>query len=150
MDARLDTSGIPKRIDSSFITRRYGQNFPLLLRDPNKGIIDSSIDDVYAMFPGVSELWARLPIDLWVSKTQLCYGLLVAWYIADVYPKYAAGVPSSGAIPIASKSIGGVKVQFAKPTASDMWTTLSALKSNSFGMKAFQMIRSSSTTNAIR
>lgn len=87
----------------------------------------------------------------YVDKTQLCYGLLLAWYIADLFPSYALGVVSSGGIPIKSKQIGGVKITFGE-TASTAGAVnnadlLQSLKSNSYGAKAYLMIKTSGKIN---
>ena len=85
------------------------------------------------------------------TKTQLCYGLLVAWYITDLFPDLSLGVVSTGGIPLKSKQIGGVKVMFG-----DMASTagavnnadlLQSLKSNTYGAKAYFMIKTSGKIN---
>ena len=150
MAARLDISGLPERVDASYMKRRYGQNFPRLLNPDRASILEDAIDDVYALFPGISDVWKHLDQALWISKTQLCYGLIVAWYIVDVYPKYAVGVASMGGMLLESKAIGGVKVKFAEDKGRSSKSGLSALRSNAFGNKAYLMLKGSSAVNAIR
>lgn len=134
--------GVPQKITTHTFRSHYGANFPALLREENTAILDDAINATYTMFAGVGELWKHLPQNIWYEKTRLCYGLLVAWYIADVYPSYAVGVQSTGGIPLKSKQIGGVKVMFDTAAYSSA-DVLNALKSNTFGSKAYQMIKSS-------
>ena len=87
----------------------------------------------------------------YVEKTQLCYGLLVAWYITDLFPDMSLGVVSSGGIPIKMKMIGGTKIQFGD-TASTAGAVnnadlLQSLKSNAYGAKAYLMIKTSGKIN---
>ena len=87
----------------------------------------------------------------YVDKTQLCYGLLVAWYITDLFPDYSVGVISMGGIPIKSKQIGGVKIMFgdALNTAGAVNNAdlLHSLNSNAYGAKAYMMIKTSGKIN---
>lgn len=145
------TGGIPPRIDRVWFRARYGQSFPDLLPEEKNSLLDTCIEDVYTLFLGVSDLWnmhTRLDYE---SKTQLCYGLLVAWYITDLFPTYAVGVVSSGGIPIRAKSIGGVKITFGDiaSTAGSLNNAdlLQSLKSNAFGAKAYMMIKASGKIN---
>lgn len=140
------------RIDYVWFRTRYGQNFPDLLDDSMTDFLTACIDDVYTMFSGISELWNHLPHELYSSKTQMCYGLLVAWYITDVFPTYAVGVVSSGGIPLKEKRIGGVVIKFSENAQNRIGNKnnadlLGALKSNSFGAKAYSMIKSSGKLN---
>jgi hypothetical protein len=147
----VTTSGIPERITREWFRTRYGQNFPDLLPDDKNDFLETCIGDVYTLFYGVGELWNHLERTIYVQKTQLCYGLLVAWYITDIFPEYAQGVVSSGGIPLHSKSIGGVKVQFGelagKAGSYNNADLLSSLKSNAFGAKAYTMIKTSGKLN---
>lgn len=140
--------GIPAWIDRVWFRTRYGQNFPDLLAEDKNDFLDNCISDVYTLFFGVKDLWSHLPRKSYVSKTQMCYGLLVAWYITDVFPEYAVGVMSSGGIPVKMKSIGGTKIQFADNSSTALGADLlQSLKSNSFGAKAYLMIKTSGKIN---
>ena len=138
---------IPPRIEIGWFRSRYGQNFPDLLSDEMGDFLDSCIEDVYDLFHGVNTLWEHLDNHLYIKKTRLCFGLLVAWYIADLYPQYALGVAGSGGIPIKSKSIGGVTITYADIYKGDGSGLLNALRSNSFGMKAYLMLKTSGQIN---
>lgn len=147
----VTTSGRPQKITREWFRTRYGQNFPDLLSEDKNDVLDTAILDVYTLFYGVGDLWDHMDREMYVSKTQLCYGLLLAWYITDLFPNYVVGVMSSGGIPLKSKMIGGVKVQFGE-TASTAGAVnnadlLQSLKSNAFGAKAYTMIKTSGKIN---
>ena len=147
----VTTSGLPPKITRDWFRTRYGQNFPDLLDEGQNSTVDTAIDDVYTLFAGVAELWEHLDRKVYVDKTQLCYGLLVAWYITDLFPNYAVGVMSSGGIPLRMKSIGGTKIQFGDVAstagAKNNADLLQSLKSNAFGNKAYLMIKTSGKLN---
>ena len=147
----VTTSGRPEKITRVWFRTRYGQNFPDLLAEDKNNILDTFIEDVYTLFYGVGELWSHLDREEYVLKTQLCYGLLTAWYIADLFPDYTLGVMSTGGIPLKSKQIGGTKIMFGeaskKTGAINNADLLQALKSNVFGAKAYLMIKTSGKLN---
>ena len=141
----------PMRIDREWFRTRYGQNFPDLLLSEKDELIDTCIDDVYTLFFGIQDIWNHLPFPVYAKKTQLCYGLLLAWYITDLYPEYSLGVVSTGGIPLKSKTIGGTKIQFAdmasQAGSKSNADLLQALKSNAYGAKAYTMIKTSGKIN---
>lgn len=139
--------GAPAWIDRVWFRTRYGQNFPDLLEDDKNDFLDTCIADVYTLFYGVKDLWSHLPRKSYVTKTQMCYGLLTAWYITDLFPDYAIGVVSSGGIPVKMKQIGGTKIQFADLANGTKTDLLQSLKSNAFGAKAYLMIKTSGKIN---
>lgn len=147
----VTTSGRPEKITKVWFRTRYGQNFPDLLAEDKNDMLDTCIEDVYTLFHGVGELWSHLDREEYVLKTQLCYGLLTAWYIADLFPDFALGVMSTGGIPLKSKQIGGTKIMFGeaskKAGAINNADLLQALKSNAFGAKAYLMIKTSGKLN---
>ena len=147
----VTTSGRPEKITRVWFRTRYGQNFPDLLAEDKNDILDTCIEDVYTLFYGVGELWSHLNREEYVLKTQLCYGLLTAWYIADLFPDFTLGVMSTGGIPLKSKQIGGTKIMFGEASkkvgAVNNADLLQALKSNVFGAKAYLMIKTSGRYN---
>lgn len=147
----VTTSGRPEKITREWFRTRYGQNFPDLLAKDKNDMLDTCIEDVYTLFHGVGELWSHLDREEYVLKTQLCYGLLTAWYIADLFPDVTLGVMSTGGIPLKSKQIGGTKIIFGeaskKTGAVNNADLLQALKSNVFGAKAYLMIKTSGKLN---
>lgn len=147
----VTASGRPEKITRVWFRTRYGQSFPDLLPEDKNDILDTCISDVYTLFYGVGELWEHLPREEYVDKTHLCYGLLVAWYIADLFPDYTLGVITTGGIPLKSKQIGGTKIMFGD-TASTAGAVnnadlLQSLKSNPYGAKAYLMIKTSGKIN---
>lgn len=147
----VTTSGRPEKITRVWFRTRYGQSFPDLLPEDKNDILDVCISDIYTLFYGVGEFWEHLPREEYVEKTQLCYGLLVAWYIADLFPDFTVGVMSTGGIPLKSKQIGGTKIMFgevsSKAGAINNADLLQSLKSNVFGAKAYLMIKTSGKLN---
>lgn len=147
----ITACGKPLRIDRTWFLARYGQNFPDLLSEDKEEFLNIAIGDVYTMFYGVAELWENLPRTVYEDKTRMCYGLLVAWYLADVYPEYAEGVMTTGGIPLRAKKIGGVTVQFSEQHfrvgSVNNANLLQSLKSNPFGAKAYDMIKMSARLN---
>ena len=147
----VTTAGFPEMISREWFRARYGQNFPDLLSEEKNNLLDTSISDIYTLFHGVRELWGHLDRQTYVEKTQMCYGLLVAWYITDLFPEFALGVMSTGGIPIKSKQIGGTKITFgetaSKAGAFNNADLLQSLKSNAFGAKAYLMIKTSGKIN---
>lgn len=147
----ITTKGRPPVTDRVWFRTRYGQSFPDLLAEDKNDFLDTCIADVYTLFYGVGDLWSHMDRKEYETKTQLCYGLLVAWYITDLFPDLSLGVVSTGGIPLKSKQIGGVKVMFG-----DMASTagavnnadlLQSLKSNTYGAKAYFMIKTSGKIN---
>ena len=147
----VTTNGKPPKINRIWFRARYGQNFPDLLAEEKNDFLDTCIEDTYTLFYGVSDLWSHLGRKEYELKTQMCYGLLVAWYITDLFPDLALGVVSTGGIPLKSKQIGGVKITFgetaSKAGAVNNADLLQSLKSNSFGAKAYMMIKTSGKIN---
>ena len=131
------TSGRAPQITVEWFRTRYGQNFDILTDDKEE-MLKTCIDDVYALFYGVGELWSHLERSVYVNKTQLCYGLLVAWYIADLFPELTSGVMSmGGGVPLRAKKIGGTMLQFgdvaSKAGGIHNADLLQSLKTNAFG-----------------
>ena len=143
--------GRPPKINREWFRTRYGQSFPDLLTEDKNEFLDTCINDVYTLFYGVGDLWSHMARREYVDKTQLCYGLLIAWYITDLFPDLSLGVVSSGGIPIKMKSIGGTKIQFGETASSagavNNADLLQSLKSNSYGAKAYLMIKTSGKIN---
>lgn len=140
--------GVPARITRDDFRRFYLANFPKLA-EGHDDIIDQAIEAVYTEFHGVSTLWNMHAPQVWFDKTRMCYLHLAAWYIADMHPKYVAGVPVMGGVPIKRKKIGGVDITFQDGafSASDL---LAGLMSNPFGKQAYIMIKASAKRTALR
>lgn len=151
MTSLYTSTGRPLKITKEWFRTRYGQNFPDLLSTEQDNFLSTCIEDVYTLFYGIGDLWEHLDRQLYVDKTQMCYGLLVAWYITDLFPDFSLGVVSSGGIPIKSKQIGGVKIMFGETKATagavNNADLLGSLKSNGYGAKAYMMIKTSGKIN---
>ena len=146
-------NGVPDRIDRTYFRSKFGSFFPDLLENTEEmnTFVDGLIDDVYTMFYGVNTLFQCADLQLWYDKARKCYGLLTAWYVTDVYPMYTSGLPTSSSIPIKSKSINGVKIEFGDPIDANnkILDPISFLKNNPFGIKAHSMIKTASRKFAI-
>ena len=141
MREALFVDGVPARITVQDFRRYHLASFPKLASEEHDALIDNAIEAVYAMFTGVATLWDMQPRQKWYDKTVLCYRLLTAWYIADVYPMYVAGTPVMGGIPIKRKKVGPTDITFPdKAAQGDYLDLLESLKSNVFGNKARLML----------
>jgi hypothetical protein len=139
--------GVPVKITMADFRRFHLQSFPQLADSRYDDIITDAIDAVYAMFTGVKTLWDMEPKQVWYEKTVLCYRLLAAWYIADLYPGLVTGVSVMGGVPLKRKKVDGVDITFPDTGIGngnkDYLDLLASLRSNPFGMKALAMIRCS-------
>ena len=141
--------GLPAKLTPEDFRRYHLEVFPRLADEKHDGLIQQSIDTVYTLFHGVSSIWEAHPEAVWYEKTRTCYRLLTAWFIADMYPKYVAGVPVMGGLPLKRKKIGGVDLTFQDTkTAAGRENLLSALESNAFGKMAKLMISASAARNS--
>ena len=150
--------GKPLRVNREDFRRQFGASFPKLAGidsgDASQAddIIDSSIDAVYDMFTGVATLWNKHDSQTYFDKTRRCYLYLTAWYIADMFPKYVAGVTVMGAVPLKEKKIGGVDLKFDTEylTGGKGQNLLKGLLSNPFGKMAYTMITCCAKRTALR
>ena len=150
--------GKPLRVNREDFRRQFGASFPKLAGIDNgdasqaDDIIDSSIDAVYDMFTGVATLWNKHNSQTYFDKTRRCYLYLAAWYIADMFPKYVAGVAVMGAVPLKEKKIGGVDLKFDTDflNSGKGQNLLKGLLSNPFGKMAYMMITTCAKRVALR
>jgi hypothetical protein len=141
--------GVPAKITIYDFRRHHLQSFPALADNEHDALIADAIDTIYSMFPYVGKVWNWQPKQIWFDKTVLCYRLLTAWYIADLYPAFVSGVPVMGGIPIKRKKVDGVDIMYADSSigSNDM---LESLKSNPWGNKALMMIRTAVKRTLLR
>lgn len=133
--------GIPAKITVADFKRTHLAAFPRFASGDYDAILQDAIDSVYDIFTGVGVLWKIAGADEWYTKTVRCYLLLTAWYIVDVYPRFAIGVQSTGGMPILRKKIGDVDIHYMDTSRlSTANSVLQSLKSNPFGVKAHMMI----------
>ena len=148
--------GVPERITKSKFLARFAQNFPDLIPVAQDAYVSSMISDVYTSFSGIPCLWSATDKVLYYDHVPLCYMSLRGGLIADLNPDIAFGIVSSGGIPIKEKKIGGITIKFGSPDeyinsgGKPYRDSLSGLKSNSLGKKAYDMIMNSSAIRAIR
>lgn len=142
--------GVPAKITVGDFRRFHLETFPRLAAEKYDALIQQAIDAVYAVFYGVSSIWKGHPEGVWFEKTRICYRLLTAWYIADMYPKYVSGMPVMGGVPLKRKKIGGVDLTFqdAVKRADGRQNLLAGLESNAFGKAARLMISASAARNS--
>lgn len=149
--------GKPLRINREDFRRQFLASFPKLSGIDNSvsdadAIIDEAIEATYDMFTGVATLWDKHDAQTWFNKTRRCYLYLTAWYIADMFPKYVAGVTVMGAVPLKEKKIGGVDLKFDTEylNGGKGLNVLKGLLSNPFGKMAYTMITCCAKRTALR
>lgn len=141
--AVIFASGVPARITIEDFKSAYLAAFPAFLDASRDPVIEDAIAAVYDIFSGVNTLWSMAEKQEWYDKATRCYKLLAAWYIADLYPRLALGVQSTGGLPILEKRIGDVMIKYADTTKlGSTDAVLDMLRSNPYGAKAYQMIKS--------
>jgi hypothetical protein len=101
--------------------------------------IDQAYLEVSIKYAGIASMWNRLSEPLRTNKQTLCYNYLVAWYLCDMFPSKVVGIDFDSR-PLNSKTIGGVSVSYAQTQGQG---GLQELTTNSFGLKAKQMIETS-------
>lgn len=96
-------------------------------------------DVVTSMWYGVFELWEPLSADARMLKRELVFNYLIMWYLADMFPlRLTNGVMGTGGMPLNSKTIKSINLQFRKLQLPESYD---ALGTNQFGVKAAEMIR---------
>lgn len=122
---------VPALAFSNFDFSRY-------ILDLKEVEFEEAKDAVVAMWYGVFELWEPLPSDVRLAKRELVLKYLIMWYLADMYPtRLAGGVMGTGGMPINSKTIKSINIQFRK---LNLPASYEALGTNQFGVKAAEMI----------
>jgi hypothetical protein len=112
---------------------------------PYKSLFSSLTEDEYelakefveSMWSGVFQMWGACSAVIRDKKRQLAMSLLIAWYIADMYPTRLLQGTSDGGRPLSSKAIQQTAVAFRKLNLPDAYDPLST---NQFGVKAALMI----------
>ena len=123
---------VPALAFSNFKFSRY-------ILDLTEEEFDEAKDAVIAMWYGVFELWEPLPGDVRMVKRELVFNYLIMWYLADMFPlRLTNGVMGTGGMPLNSKTIKSVNLQFRKLQLPESYD---ALGTNQFGVKAAEMIR---------
>lgn len=113
--------------------------FSRYILDLKESEFEEAKDAVTAMWYGVFELWEPLPSDVRMVKRELILNYLIMWYLADMFPtRLTGGVMGTGGMPLNSKTIKSINIQFRKLNLPESYD---ALGSNQFGIKAAEMIR---------
>ena len=113
--------------------------FSRYILDLTEEEFEEAKDSVIAMWYGVFELWEPLPDDVRMVKRELVFNYLIMWYLADMFPlRLSQGVMGTGGMPLNSKTIKSVNLQFRKLNLPESYD---ALGTNQFGVKAAEMIR---------
>lgn len=98
---------------------------------------DVALTMVKATWTGVSSMWAVCDPTVKALKRDVCYGLLIAWYLTDHHPDKVVGTDTDGGRPVASKRAKDIQIQFK---TLGLPASLEILSSNSFGLLAAQML----------
>ena len=100
--------------------------------------IQEGINQINAQFSGVMQYyWGGLDTATQLSKRNYVFNLLVAWYMADMFPTSLTGVTGNAGLPMVKKSIGGVDITFGQYKIQE---DMKVLTTNSFGMRALMML----------
>lgn len=119
----------------TFLNFKFSRYIP----DLKESEFEEAKDAVTAMWYGVFELWEPLPSDVRMVKRELILNYLIMWYLADMFPtRLTGGVMGTGGMPLNSKTIKSINIQFRKLNLPESYD---ALGSNQFGIKAAEMIR---------
>ena len=112
--------------------------FSRYIIDLTEAEFEEAKDAVTAMWYGVFELWSPLPSEVRLAKRELVLNYLIMWYLADMFPtRLAGGVMGTGGMPLNSKTIKSINIQFRK---LNLPASYEALGTNQFGVKAAEMI----------
>lgn len=123
---------VPALAFSNFKYSRY-------ILDLTEEEFEEAKDAVTSMWYGVFELWEPLPADVRMVKRELILNYLIMWYLADMFPlRLTNGVMGTGGMPLNSKTIKSINIQFRK---LQLPPSYEALGTNQFGVKAAEMIR---------
>jgi hypothetical protein len=155
LDWESDDTGrdVPAKVAVEDFRRRFLMLFPKLGSVEYDGLIQDAIDTVYAMFTGVNTIWDIHPDNVWHEKTQVCYRLLTAWYIADKYAGLVSEVPSIDGFQ--HKRVDGVLLKYDTgmiygKAGGAVQEPLAGLRSNRFGRTALMMIQSAAKRAMLR
>lgn len=105
---------------------------------------------VNAQFSGVYSLWALLPPTERDAKRKLCINYLLAWQLAMLYPEQAIVNGGSGSMPVKSKKVDYISIQYRDVVRSAGSGMLDLLTTNEWGMEALVMIQSAPENYILR
>ena len=109
------------------------------LTDAQLGI---ALQIINAQFSGVYTLWSLLPPSERDAKRRLCINYLLAWQLTMLYPDQATVSSGTGGMPLKSKSIDYIRLQYRDVVRASGSGVLDTLTTNEWGMQALVMIQS--------
>ena len=119
----------------TFVNFKYSR----YILDLTEEEFEEAKDVVTSMWYGVFELWEPLATEVRMLKRELVLNYLIMWYLADMFPlRLTMGVMGTGGMPLNSKTIKSINIQFRK---LQLPPSYEALGTNQFGVKADEMIR---------
>jgi hypothetical protein len=112
--------------------------------------LGKALQIVNAQFSGVYSLWALLPTAEREAKRRLCLNYLLAWQLATLYPEQAILSSGSGGMPLKSKKIDYISLQYKDVVRSAGSGVLDMLTTNEWGMEALMLIQSAPENYVLR
>ena len=112
--------------------------------------LGTALQIINAQFSGVYSQWAFLPPDERDAKRKLCINYLVAWELANLYPEQAILSGGSGSMPVKSKKIDYISIQYRDLVRAAGSGVLDMLTTNEWGMQALVMIQSAPENYILR
>ena len=112
-------------------------NFPSLYNGLESPAVDAACVFIESNWSGIFELFGNLSAAVAAQRQFNLEGLLVAWFLADLYPSAAENIQSDGGMPLSSKSIGGVSISRLQ---MEVQPGLRQLLTNTYGMQALNII----------
>lgn len=112
--------------------------------------LGTALQIVNAQFSGVYTLWAFLPPTERDAKRRLCINYLVAWQLTLLYPDQAVSSSGTGGMPLKSKKIDGITLQYKDVVRASGSGVLDMLTTNEYGMQALMLIQSAPENYVLR
>lgn len=112
--------------------------------------LGTALQIVNAQFSGVYSLWAFLPPAERDAKRRLCINYLLAWQLATLYPDQAILGGGTGGMPLKSKKIDGIALQYRDMVKASGSGVLDMLTTNEYGLQALVMLQSAPENYILR
>lgn len=112
--------------------------------------LGKALQIVNAQFSGVYSLWALLPPQERDAKRKLCINYLLAWQLVTLYPDQAILGSGSGGMPLKSKKIDYINLQYRDVVRASGSGVLDMLTTNEWGMQALMLIQSAPENYMLR
>lgn len=118
--------------------------------DLTEAQLGMALQIINAQFSGVYSLWASLPPDERDAKRRLCISYLCAWQLANLYPDQSLTGSGSGGMPLKSKKIDYISLQYKDLVRASGSGILDMLTTNEYGLNALVMIQSAPENYILR